>query len=398
MARHAKSVAQGNTALEHVSVGILAQCYPAQQVQRIINECNRASRRVRDLPAALMAYYVIALSMFPGVAYASVLRWLVSGLQWLGNRPFRIACRESLSDARQRLGARPLRRMLEQLARPLAEKSLPGSYYRDWLLAAIDGSTLALQDTAANEKHFGRSSNQNGDGAWPLARFVILVECGTHLIFGAVLGRYRDSEIKLAKPLAKRLCKGMLCMADRLFPSYGLWAHFVASGADLLWRAKSSVPLKHIKTLADGSWLAEWLPAEQRRKGGKPLLVRVIDYRIKQRGGPQSENYRLITTILDARQAPAAELAALYPQRWEIEITVKEGKSVLRKGRVTLRSKLPALVKQEFWGMLLAHYLVRKTMALAALDLGEDPDGLSYEGSIEIIKSTQAGPVLSFSP
>jgi len=400
MARHAKSISQGNTATEHLGVGVLALCYPLPEVADIISECGKSDKRIRDLPAALMVYYVIALSLFPGVAYQSVLRWLLSGLQWLGNHPFRVACRESLSDARQRLGVLPMQRLHEKMAQPMGERSLPGSHFKDLLLVAIDGSTFALQDTKANSAEFGRSSNQNGEGAWPLARFVGLMECGTHLIFAANLGGYKDSEITLAKPLATRLGTGMLCMADRLFPGYELWKQYAATGAHLLWRAKLSVKLKKTKDLADGSYLAEWLPEEERKKGGQAVIVRVIEYKLKDPGvdGNKSETYRLITTILDPSAATAAELAALYPQRWEIEIAIKEGKTVFRKGRITLRSKKPELVKQEFWGMLLAHYLVRKMMAQAAMDRKRDPDELSYEGSIEIIKSTQTGPVLSISP
>jgi hypothetical protein len=401
MARHAKNISQGNTATEHLSVGVLSLCYPLQAVRAVVEECDKKDKRVRDLPAALVVYYVIGLSLFPGVAYRSVLRWLIGGLQWLGNHHrFRVAGSEALSRARQRLGTLPLQRLHETQAHPMKDRSLPGSYFKDLLLVAIDGSTLALQDTALNSAEFGRSTNQNGDGAWPLARFVALVECGTHLIFGAKIGAYKDSEITLAKELARALGPGMLCMADRLFPGYELWCQYAATGADLLWRAKISVPLRKIKDLSDGSWLAEWLPEDQRRKGCEALIVRVIEYRIKDSGatGSQGEVYRLITTILDPARAGASELAALYPQRWEIEITIKETKTILRKGRITLRSKKPELVRQEFWGMILAHYLVRKMMAQAALDKKIDPDKLSYEDSIQIIRSTQAGPVLSFSP
>lgn len=152
--------------------------------------------------------------------------------------------------------------------------------------------------------------------------------------------------------------------------------------------------------MADGSYLATWLPQADRRQGREAVTVRVIEYRLQEAdaAGSQTELYRLITTMLDPAQATARELAGLYPQRWEIEITIKESKTILRKGRITLRSKRPELVRQEFWGMILAHYLVRKMMAQAALARGMDPDGLSYQGSIEIIKSTQTGPVLSLSP
>jgi hypothetical protein len=293
-----------------------------------------------------------------------------------------------------------MQRLHEEMATPMAEKSLPGSYFKDLLLVAIDGSTLALQDTPTNAKEFGRSSNQHGDAVWPLARFVALVECGTHLIFAAKLGGYKDSEITLAKFLVPSLRVGMLCMADRLFPGYELWKQYAATGAHLLWRAKMSVKLQKIKVLTDGSYFAEWLPEEARVRGEKAVVVRVIEYRLKDPGvaADKAEVYRLITTILDPAVATAVQLAALYPQRWEIEITIKEGKTILRKGKITLRSKMPELVRQEFWGMILAHYLVRKMMAQAALAKGRDPDELSYEGSIEIIKSTLSGTVLSFSP
>ena len=185
MARHAKTISQGNTATEHLSVGVLSLCYPLPAVRAVVEECGKADQRVRDLPAALVVYYVIGLSLFPGVAYRSVLRWLICGLQWLDNHCFRVVGSEALSRARQRLGPLPLQRLHETLAHPMRERSLPGSYFKDLLLVAVDGSNLALQDTALNSAEFGRSTNQNGDGAWPLARFVALVKCGTHLIFGA---------------------------------------------------------------------------------------------------------------------------------------------------------------------------------------------------------------------
>ena len=90
---------------------------------------------------------MIALSLYPGVGYQIVLRWLLTGLQWLGNHCFRVDCRESLSAARQRLGEQPVRKLHEEVAVPLADKSLPGSYFQDFLLVALDGCTLALQDT-----------------------------------------------------------------------------------------------------------------------------------------------------------------------------------------------------------------------------------------------------------
>jgi Insertion element 4 transposase N-terminal/Transposase DDE domain len=403
MSRHARFLSVGNANTQHLSMGVLALCFPVPKLQAIVEQCGRASQRVRDLPAVVVVFYVIALSLFPGTGYESVLRWLLSGLQWLGAGSFRISGKGALSAARQRLGAEPMREVHRQLAVPLANPALKGCFWKQLHVVALDGSTMALQDTAANHAAFGRSSNQNGPAAYPLARFVALVETGTHLIFGAQLGKYRDSELRLAQDVLGKLKPGMLCLADRLFACHPLWQQAAGTGAHLLWRAKAMLHLRRTKELADGSWLGSW----HRPKGGKEGsqshgVVRVIEYRVRKPGAPSQgaseQRYRLLTTILDPAVASARELAEFYPQRWEMELSIKEGKSILRHGQLTLRSKVPELVHQEFWGLLLAHYLVRKMMAQASLEQYLDPDEISYQGSVEIIKSTQAGPVLAFSP
>ena len=199
---------------------------------------------------------------------------------------------------------------------------------------------LALQDTPSNDAHFGRSTNQHGKAAWPLARFVALAEAGTHLIFRAELGRYKDSEIVLAGKVVGGLRKGMLCLADRLFPGLALWKKATATGAHMLWRAKVGMKLKAERTLPDGSWLATWKSTTRGQEDARGVTVRVIEYRLK---GGNGETFRLITSLLDPEGAPAHELAALYPQRWEIELTIKEGRQVLRTGQITLRSKMPGV-------------------------------------------------------
>jgi hypothetical protein len=210
-----------------------------------------------------------------------------------------------------------------------------------------------------------------------------------------------DSEITLSRKMLTKLNPGMLCLADRLFPGLALWRLAAATGSFLLWRAKTSLTLEYVESLEDGSWLARWHPDKKVRKSvdRQAELVRVVEYRLREkRGKPGGELYRLVTNILDPKIATAKELAELYPERWEVELCIKETKTILRKGKITLRSKRPELVEQEFWGMLLAHYAVRRMMAQAALDRKRDPDKLSYQGAKEIIKHQVAGPVLFFPP
>jgi hypothetical protein len=389
MARHARRIPVGEDNTRHLSMGVIALCFPLADVRRVIAECGRASKRVRDLPAPLVAYYVVGLSLFPRAGYEEVLGWLLCGLNWLKGTTLRVSGKGALSRARAKLGAEPMRRLFAGLARPLARSDLPGCYWKGLQVVALDGSTLALQDTEDNAKEFGHSSNQNGRSAYPLLRFTALVEVGTRLIFAAACGACRQSETALARELLPELRAGMICLADRLFPSPELWRQARDTGAELLWRAKTGLKLKRLQDLPDGSWLAEW------GEGAKAQRVRVVEYRLKDGG---AEAYRLLTTLLDPAKASARELAELYPQRWEIELSVREGKGVLRQGQLTLRSKTAELVRQEFWGLLMAHHIVRKMMAQAALAERRDPDELSFKGSVEIVRQHQTGPVGAFSP
>src|SRR5215204_1497775 len=169
------------------------------------------------------------------------------------------------------------------------------------------------------------------------------------------------------------------------FFGHALW-QAAATGADLLWRGKHNLRLPRAAGLADGSYLTTIYPSDKdRRHGTGGIRVRVVEYRLE--GIAEAEpRYRLLTTILEPARAPAAELAALYHERWEIEGALAELKTHLRGARVVLRSKTPELVRQEFWGLLLAHFAVRGLMHEAALRADEDPDRLSFLHAVRVVR------------
>jgi hypothetical protein len=142
--------------------------FPAVAVQQAIDACGKASKRVRDLPAALVAYYVIGLSLFPAAGYENVLRWLLCGLQWQNCGKFRVSSKAALSKARQRLGEAPMRLIFDRLARPLGDATLKGSWWRKHHLVVLDGSTLALQDTPPTTSISGDQAIRTGrvPGLW----------------------------------------------------------------------------------------------------------------------------------------------------------------------------------------------------------------------------------------
>jgi hypothetical protein len=372
---------------DHISLGVLARTFPLEEVRRVLAETGRASERERDLPAHVMVYYAIALALYMGSSTREVMRCLVEGLRWLwGAKAVRVAGKSGISQARTRLGAAPLRRLYAQVVRPVATCATRGAWYRQWRLVSLDGSCLDVADTEENRRAFGRPEASRGASAFPQLRFVALAENGTHVLFGARPGRFADGETTLAHDVLAALQPGMLCLADRQFFGHALWQAAAATGADLLWRVKRNLRLPREAVLGDGSYLTTIYPGEKdRRHQANGVRVRAVEYRLE--GVADAEPlYRLVTTLLDPAEAPAAELAALYHERWEIEGALDELKTHLRGAQAVLRSKTPELVRQEFWGLLLAHFAVRGLMHEAALRADEDPDRLSFLHAVRVVR------------
>lgn len=387
MARTKAQLSAGSRITDYISLGVVAQWFPREKVEAVLEQTGKASRRQRDLPAHVVVYYVIALALFMQVSYREVLRCLLEGLQWLAGpgAGLKVAGNSGISQARRRLGVEPLRTLHDELVQPIAERTTRGAWFRRWRLVSLDGSTLDVADEAANREAFGLPGASRGDSAYPQLRFVSLLENGTHVLFASRCGKYATGEITLAKQVLASLQPEMLCLADRNYLGYALWQQAQQTGAALLWRAKTHLRLEMLERYADGSYRSVIYANERdRRKRRDPLQLRVIEYRLT--GVADSEPlYRLVTT-LSPQQAPAQELAVLYHERWEIEGALDELKTHLRGARIVLRSKTPLLVEQEFYGLLMAHYAVRGLMHEAALQADKDPDRLSYTHAVRVVR------------
>jgi hypothetical protein len=388
MARTLAALPEGSRITDYISLGVIANTFPLKRVRSVLAVTGKASLRQRDLPAHVVVYYAIALALFMHSSYREVLRCLLEGVQWLMDPSvvLKVAGNSGISQARTRLGWEPLRQLHDEVVKPIAVAATKGACYRMWRLVSLDGSTLDVADEKANEKAFGRPGASRGRSAFPQLRFVSLVENGTHVLFGTHMGAYATGENTLAKAVLVALRKGMLCLADRGFFGFQMWQQGLATGAQLLWRVKKNLRLLCERRLADGSYLSRVYPCEKdRRRERHGVTVRVIEYRLE--GVADAEPiYRLVTSILDPQQAPAEELAALYHERWEIETALDELKTHLRGARIVLRSKTPDLVRQEFFGLLMAHFAVRALMHEAALQADEDPDRLSFLHAVRVVR------------
>lgn len=392
MARTLAGLPAGSRITDYISLGVVARFFPVKKVHEVLKQTDRESVRQRDLPAHVVIYYVIALALYMRSSYREVLRCLLEGLQWLldPSVQVKVAGKSGISQARSRLGAEPVKKLYDGVVAPIAEKRTKGAWYRQWKLVSLDGSTLDVADTAENDQAFGRPAASRGSSAYPKIRFVGLLESGTHVMWAARMSKYSTDEISLARTVVPALRQGMLCLADRFFPGYQLWHKAAQTGAELLWRVRGNSRLDVDKRLADGSYRSRiYSSTRHRRKQRKAIMVRVIEYRLKDVADAEPI-YRLITTILDPKLAPAKELAALYHERWEIETMLDELKTHLRGAQIVLRSKTPELVQQEFYGLLMAHFAIRGLMHEAALQADEDPDRLSFVHAVHVVQRRMA--------
>ena len=396
MARTPAGLPAGIRLTDHISLGVLTTRFPLEIVDQVLFETERMSQRERDLPAHVMVYYAIALALYADVSTREVLRCLLEGVRWLGE-PGAVAepaGPSGISQARTRLGAAPLEALYRAVVQPVATRETPGAWYRGWRVMSLDGTTLDVGDTAANAAAFGRPTSARGvnaTGAFPQLRLVGLLENGTHAITAAQLGAYGTHERVLAIEVLAGLTGEMLCLADRGFLSFDLWRAAAASGAALVWRASATMTLPVLERYADGSYRSElrWNP-QCTSRDRTPQAVRVVEYTVA--GGPTpATRYRVVTSILEPLRAPAAELAALYHERWEMETAFDELKTHLRGAQRVLRSKTPDLVQQEAWGFLLTHFALRALMheaALGALPRARDPDTVSFTHTLRVTRRT----------
>jgi len=388
MARTPARLPNGTRLSDYVTLGVLTTTIPAGLIDAVLADTGRQSRRQRQLPARLVVYYVMALALYAQASYGEVLRCLLEGVRWLrlkGADPA-LADKSAITKARIRLGASPLMQLFARVARPLAEPDTRGAWYRGRRLVSLDGTTIDLADTPELEERFGRPAASRGSSSFPQLRLLTLAETGTHAIFAAALDRYQVSEAHLARELLQQLQPDMLCLADRAFVGFELWRTAAASGAVLLWRVRKNQVLPCRERLTDGSYLSRlYASPKHRRHEDGGMMVRVIDYRLE--GVPDAEPlYRLVTTLLDPAGAPAKELAALYHERWESEGAFAELKVALPGQRLMLRSRRADLAEQELYGLLLAHFALRRLIHDASRQAGCDPDTLSFTHTVRIVR------------
>lgn len=347
-------------------LGELTSYLPTEMVDEVLATTNTTQRRVRLLPSRVGVYFVLALSLFPGLGLARVWDKLTAGLTGV---PVAHPTEKALRDLRRRLGAAPFRTLFHLVAGPLAWPSTPGVGYRGLRTVAFDGChSLKAPDTARARAWLGRVRYRMGFAGYPTVHLMALVETGTRALIAAALGgAHQRDEPTLATTLLGHLHAGMLVLLDRAFDTTAFLTAVHATGAQVLVRAKNTRNPIVVHRFPDGSYLSEL----------DGLRVRIIDAQLcltTRTGQRIGDRYRLITTLLDPHHYPAAELVALYHERWEIEIAFLGLRQRLLDGHVLRSGDQPGL-EQEIWALLTVYQLLHHAMHQATTSQpGIDPD------------------------
>lgn len=337
---------------------------------------TRYCKRVSNLD---LIWMIIGFGLFASKSYRNIFRFC-------HDQNTEVPLRATLTTARKRLSADLFKTLYEGVVTLLAKSDTPGAFYQGLRLMAVDGTLLDCPDSDANRQAFGRVSNQTSMGAFPKVRVVSLCEIGTRVLWRSVVGTYHQSEQKLVLPLLEHLSPKMLLLADRHFGVAPIIYPLIKRKARFLIRVKKSQYFPVEKRLPDGSFLSTIYNHKNDRRSRRPgKTIRVIRYQHVDQNRPHcGEVHVLITNLLDAMQHPAAELIDLYHKRWEEEISFSEWKVLMCKSRV-LRSQSPEMVRQEIWGMLISHYLIRKIIFDAAKVDRVEPWEISFTGAFEVL-------------
>ena len=378
----AKTDAKQERSIGRERIACLKKIVDKKRLKQIVQHRQLDKRRSKKCPAYLMVWFTIAIWFFGNDCYTQVFRWLHRF-----SKDF-TPTSSALTQARTKIGIPIMADLYREIVHCLCSKDTPDSFYAGRRLVAVDGFVLNLPDSQENRRAFGRPKNGTSVGAFPQVRIVALCEIGSRVFFYFLAKPIRCGEVTLAKHVYRDLPEKSLLLFDIGFCAYTLMQQVIDGKSDFLGRAKMNRRFKKMKVLSDGSYLSKIYATDYDRIHDRNgTVVRVIEYTLDdpQRVG-HGEKHRLVTTLLDEHEHPAETLIVLYHERWEEEVAIDEAKTHLRSS-ATLRSHRPAGVIQEVYGLLIAHFVIRK-LAFEAAETGNvSPRAISFMGTVNILRA-----------
>lgn len=369
---------------------------PPSLIDEVLRDTGRCEKRRRRVPATAVVWLVLMIGIRSDLDIPAMWRQVCGVFHETLERldGLHPPTKSALSQARARLGARPMRQLLLKTARPMSAGRELYTHYKGMPMVAIDADQYKIPDTPANARAFGRpTTTRHGrilEAGYPQFHLNRLMTVGTRLCLDAIIKPCDTSDHTTAPKLLNSVRPGELVLWDSGFYSFNLMHQACRQGTFFLGRVPSHPVLEPLKRQPDGSYRVKVYPSPNHRRDDRDgLTLRVMEYTLDDpaRTG-RGERHRLITNLIDEGKCPAMELVVLYHQRWEIEIDNDEITTHQLDRAVELRSRTPAGVVQEIYGVLLAHNVTRAIMYESARSIDIDPRLLSFINAVRIVRET----------
>lgn len=350
-------------------------------IEEALCATGTATLRRRRLPADRTVWLVLAMALMRDWPITEVAQRLELALPDVDGT--RTVASSALTQARARLGSDPMEWLFLRTAEEWAFRSADRDRWRGLALYSVDGTSLRIADSVENREHFGDQSagGNKGVSGYPLTRVVVLMALRSHLVAAAAFGPFGIDERRYAESLWDSVPKQSLLLVDRNYLQSSVLVPLMNSGRHWVSRATARTSYRSIRKLGPGDELVELeVSGEARRQD--PSLPTHFDVRAIRYQRKGFEPQILLTSLLDEKMYPADEIRALYHERWEIELGFGEVKTDMLDRIETIRSRSPAAVSQELWGILIAYNLVRLEMERIADELGVAPTRISFTAAL----------------
>lgn len=299
--------------------------------------------------------------------------------------------------ARQRLPENVCARLVRDTGSELHDRVRNASLLGGRPVKLVDGSTASMPDTPANQAQYPQPRSQKPGLGFPLVRIVGLLSLACGALLDLAIGPYKGKntgETALFRQLWQFLFAGDVVVGDRYFASFWDLALLKMAGVDSIFRQHQLrlTREQRVARLRAGDYLLripkpqrpDWMDQESYQRIPDELLVREVTVRVKVRGFRVRE-LTLVTTLCDAQETSAVELAEVYRMRWHAEIDLRAIKVTMQMD--VLRCKTPEMVRKEIWMHLLAYNLIRAVMAEAAVRNDLHPREVSFKGALQTLSA-----------
>lgn len=351
-----------------------------------LEEAGVATVRKRRLPLDMVLWCVIGMAFFRRESVWDIASKL--DIKLPNQQP--LIAPSAVVQARQRLGAEAVKSVFQKTQQYWHQQA----NHPQWCgltLLGVDGVVWRTPDSSENRDTFQSPSNQHGETSFPQVRMVCQMELTSHLLINSAFDGYKTNEMRLAEQLIETTPDHSLTLFDRGFYSLGLLHQWQQTGQERHWLIplRKGTQYEVIHSFGKQDKLVKLTSTPQARKQW-PMLPESLEARLVSTS-IKGKLCHVLTSMTSPARYPKAELVELYSHRWEIELGYREIKQTLLSSAYTLRSKLPEMVKQELWGILLGYNLLRYQMIQMAKEVDIDPNRLSFAGCSAAIIQLLAG-------